>query len=130
MSAKELKRVGVMERVAAGTLPLTAAAVVLGLSYRQAKRVYGRYRREGARGLTHRSVGRASNRAAGTAARERALALVRAKYGGGSAERFGPTLAAEHLATEDAIHVDHETLRRWMLAAGLWSRARKRAPYR
>jgi transposase len=119
-----------MERVAAGTLPLTAAAVVLGLSYRQVKRVYGRYRREGARGLTHRSAGRASNRAAETGARERALALVRAKYGGGSAERFGPTLAAEHLAAEDAIHVDHETLRRWMLAAGLWSRARKRAPYR
>ena len=39
MSAKELKRVGVMERVAAGTLPLTAAAGVLGLSYRQAKRI-------------------------------------------------------------------------------------------
>src|SRR4029077_4688014 len=37
---------------------------------------------------------------------------------------------AEHLATEDGIAVDHETLRRWMLAAGLWSRARKRSPHR
>jgi hypothetical protein len=45
-------------------------------------------------------------------------------------ERFGPTLAAEHLASEDGITVDHETLRRWMLAAGLWSRARKRSPHR
>ena len=58
------------------------------------------------------------------------LALVREKYSGGVDERFGPTLAAEHLASEDGITVDHETLRRWMLAAGLWSRARKRSPHR
>jgi len=41
-------------------------------------------------------------------------------------ERFGPTLAAEHLAAEDGLQVDAETLRRWMLAEGLWSRERKR----
>src|SRR5262249_19773733 len=33
-------------------------------------------------------------------------------------------------ASEDSVHVHHDTLRRWMLAAGLWSRARKRSPYR
>jgi hypothetical protein len=45
-------------------------------------------------------------------------------------ERFGPTLAAEHLASEDGVTVHHDTLRRWMLVAGLWSRARKRSPHR
>jgi len=45
---------------------------------------------------------------------------------GAEGERFGPTLAAEHLAEEDAIRLDHETLRRWLLAEGLWSRRRKR----
>jgi hypothetical protein len=34
------------------------------------------------------------------------------------------------LASEDGITVHHDTLRRWMLAAGLWSRARKRSPHR
>jgi hypothetical protein len=58
------------------------------------------------------------------------LKLVREKYSGAIAERFGPTLAAEHLASEDGVTVDHETLRRWLLAAGLWSRARKRSPHR
>jgi transposase len=130
MSARELKRVGVMERVAAGTLKLGSAAQLLGISYRQAKRVYRRYRLEGAKGLTHRSAGRPSNRTMASTVRERALALVREKYSGDVDARFGPTLAAEHLATEDAIVVDHETLRRWMLAAGLWSRARKRSPHR
>ena len=130
MSARELKRVGVMERVAVGTLTLRSAAQLLGVSYRQAKRIYQRYRLEGASGLRHRGVGRPSNRATAAAARTQVLALIRAKYSGAIDERFGPTLAAEHLATEDAIVVDHETLRRWMLAAGLWSRARKGSPHR
>ena len=50
--------------------------------------------------------------------------------GEGEGERFGPTLAAEHLASEDGMRIDAETLRRWMLAEGLWSRRRKRKPYR
>jgi transposase len=100
------------------------------VSYRQAKRLYRRYRQEGAAGLKHRSAGRRSNRTTAKKVRQRVLALVKEKYGGGVTERFGPTLAAEHLATEDGLAVDHETLRRWMLAAGLWSRARKRSPYR
>src|SRR5262245_15847026 len=115
MSTSELRRVGVMERVAAGTLKLGSAAVLLGISYRQAKRIYRRYRIEGAKGLKHRSAGRASNRTLALEIRTRALALVRQKYGGAVDERFGPTLAAEHLAAEDQITVDHETLRRWML---------------
>jgi transposase len=100
------------------------------VSYRQAKRLYRRYRTEGAKGLQHRSAGRASNRATDAQTQRRVLALIREKYSGGVDERFGPTLAAEHLASEDGVAVDHETLRRWMLAAGLWSRARKRSPHR
>jgi hypothetical protein len=52
--------------------------------------------------------------------------LIKKKYSGCEEERFGPTLAAEHLAEEDGIAIDHETLRYWMLAEGLWSRQRKR----
>ena len=130
MGTSELKRVGVMERVAAGTLKLGSAAELLDVSYRQAKRIYRRYRSEGATGLKHRSAGRRSNRATTAKVRARALALIREKYSGLIDERFGPTLAAEHLASEDRIVVDHETLRRWMLDAGLWSRARKRSPHR
>jgi hypothetical protein len=92
--------------------------------------LYRRYRAAGATGLKHGSAGRASNRAATPRVRRRVLALIRQKYSGPVDERFGPTLAAEHLASEDGITVDHETLRRWMLAAGLWSRARKRSPHR
>jgi transposase len=130
MSARELSRVEVLSRVKAGTLSLGSAATMLAVSYRQAKRLARQYRAEGAKGLKHRSAGGTSNHAWPTADRERVLALVRAKYSGPVDVRFGPTLAAEHLAKEDGIWVHHDTLRRWMLAAGLWSRARKRAPHR
>jgi transposase len=130
MSTRELRRAGVWARVQAATLTLKAAAVLMDVSYRQAKRLYGRYQAGGAKALKHRSAGRSSNRAVGRRLRTRVLALIRAKYSGRVDERFGPTLAAEHLASEDGVTVDHETLRRWMLAAGLWSRARKRSPHR
>jgi transposase len=130
MSTRELTRAGVLARVAAGTLRLGSAAALMDVSYRQAKRLYRRYRAEGAKGLKHRSAGRCSNAARDEAERTRILALIREKYSGAIDERFGPTLAAEHLAAEDGVHVHHDTLRRWMLAAGLWSRARKRSPHR
>jgi len=130
MSARELTRVEVLSRVKAGTLSVRSAATLLTVSYRQVKRLARRYRAEGAKGLKHRSAGGASNHARPRAERARALALVRNKYSGPMDVRFGPTLAAEHLASEDGVTVHHDTLRRWMLAAGLWSRERKRSPHR
>lgn len=130
MSGRELTRVEVLSRVEAGTLSLGSAAQVIGVSYRQVKRLARRYRAEGATGLRHRSAGRRSNHARSAQERTRVLGLVREKYSGRIDERFGPTLAAEHLAKEDGITVHHDTLRRWMVEAGLWSRARTRRAHR
>jgi hypothetical protein len=58
------------------------------------------------------------------------IELDQEKYSGSEDERFGPTLAAEHLAEEDGIVLDHDTVRLWMLAEGLWSRQRKRKKHR
>ena len=118
MSARELNRVEVLGRVKAGRLTLVDAATRLGVSYRQAKRLWRRYKRGGAKALRHRQVGRTSNRGTSPRKRQRALALIREKYSGDEATRFGPTLVAEHLASEDGLTIDHETLRRWMLGRG------------
>jgi Helix-turn-helix domain len=126
MSSRELERVEVMGRVASGGLKLMDAAVMLQLSYRQAKRLWRRYQQVGRKGLKHGNAGRSSNRGKPMKLRRRVLNLIKKKYSGSEAERFGPTLAAEHLAEEDGIVIDHETLRRWMLAERLWSRQRKR----
>jgi transposase len=124
MSKQELERGEVLGRVKSRTLRLVDAAEILQVSYRQSKRLWRRYRQRGAEGLKHGNAGRSSNRAKPAAFRERILQLVGEKYSGTAEERFGPTLAAEHLAAEDGLTVDAETLRRWMLAAGLWSRTR------
>jgi len=126
MSRRELGRVEVLARVRSGQLRVVDAAVLLRLSYRQGKRLWKRYREEGAAGLKHRSAGRQSNRAYPEKFRRQVLGLVREKYGGPVGERFGPTLAAEHLASDDKVQVDAETLRRWMLEEGVWSRERRR----
>jgi transposase len=126
MSSLELERVEVMGRVASGALKLVHAAEMLELSYRQTKRLWRRYRKKGGEGLKHGHAGQTSNRSKPKRLRRRVLQLIQKKYSGSeSEERFGPTLAAEHLGEEDGIVIDHETLRRWMLAEGLWSRQRK-----
>ena len=130
MSGKELRRAGVLARVESGELKLVKAAVMVGLSYRQTKRLAKRYREGGAQGLKHRSAGGESNRRKGKKFRERVIRLVGQKYSGEEGERFGPTLAAEHLASDDQVEVNAQTLRRWMLSEGLWSRARKRRRHR
>lgn len=124
MSQKERTRLGVMQQVKQEQLSLVAAAGVLRLSYRQVKRVWRRYGQSGDQGLVHRSRGRQSNRAKEGSLKEQVLARYQARY-----EDFGPTLAAEHLGKE-GLEVDHETLRRWLLALGLWTIQRRRQKHR
>jgi transposase len=125
MSKRELERGGVMARVKAGELRIKDAAVVMKVSYRQGKRIWQRYQSGGTGALKHGSAGKRSNRARPEKQRQKILGKVREKYGG-----FGPTLAAEHLRSEDHLEVHPETLRRWMLTDGQWKRARKRQPHR
>ena len=130
MSRRELDRSAVMARVKSESITLVEAAPLLGVSYRQAKRLYARYKARGARGLKHASVGRASNRSHPLAEREMVIYLVRDHYSGekskGALQRFGPTLTAEHLWSDHGVLVPVSTLSRWMSNEGLWSRARKR----
>ena len=114
-----------MGRVKAGSWRLREAGELLELSYRQAKPIWARYCKGGAKALQHGNCGRHSNRAYAEEFRGAGLERVKSRYA-----HFGPTLAAEHLAEEDGLSVHAETLRRWMREAGLWRRARRRQPYR
>ena len=124
MSQKERTRLGVMQQVKAEQLTLATAAEVTGLSYRQVKRVWRRYQQQGDKGLLHRSRGRPSNRTKPEKFKQRVLARYEERYAG-----FGPTLACEHLSRE-GLMVDHETLRRWLLASGDWRVERRRQKHR
>jgi hypothetical protein len=125
MSVKERARLEVFGGVRDGLMTLVKASEMLGLSYRQTKRSWSRYRAEGDAGLVHRLRGQASNRQPDAAAKAKALKLYSEKYAD-----YGPTLAAECLAADDCVRVPVETLRRWLLAAGMWSRRRRRKLHR
>jgi len=124
MSQKERARVVVMKQVAERALSIVEASEVLGLSYRQAKRVWGRYQLSGDGGLVHAARGRPGKRAKPAELRARILARYEERY-----PDFGPTLAAEYLA-EEGLKVDHETLRRWLLAQGKPRMRRRRQRHR
>lgn len=125
MSARERKRAEILSRVAREELMLVKAAELMGVEYRQAKRLWARYQSQGDAGLVHGLRGRASNRQAAAGLKERALELYREKYAD-----YGVTLAAECLASDDAVVVSVETLRGWLKQAGLWQRHRKRKVHR
>lgn len=115
MSAKERERWRVIEAVQERRLTQQAAAVRLGLSVRQVKRLCRAYRRRGAAGLVSRRRGRPSNRRIARAEQRRVLSLVRRHY-----SDFGPTLATEYLAERHRYTHSVETLRQWMIGAGMW----------
>ncbi|MBA4158431.1 MAG: FAD-dependent oxidoreductase [Gemmatimonadetes bacterium] len=123
ISRKEFERGVVLGRVGRGELTLKECGPLLKVSFRQAKRLYKRFRMEGPAGRVHRSVGRVSNRARAMAERERILEIVREHYRGtaerGPGQRFGPTLVAEHLWEDHGVRVPGSTLRDWMGEAGL-----------
>jgi transposase len=124
MSEKERRRVRVLERVKMGIITLKEASVLVGVSYRQSKRIKARYEGEGARGLVHRSRGRESNRKIDAQIKDAILKRYEERYLG-----FGPTFAMEKLE-EEGYRIHAETLRNWLKEAGLWQRHRKRSAYR
>jgi hypothetical protein len=93
MGKRELERFGAMERVKAGEMTLVEAAVRLGVSYRQGKRIYKRYREKGAAGLPHGNQGRVSNNRIG-GAKGRAIPTAAAARGENALGSWYSTTAA------------------------------------
>lgn len=124
MNEKERRRLEVLSRVSRDEILLVEAARMMRVSYRQAKRIYRRFREEGDAGLVHRQRGQRSNRSTPAEVQERILARYRERYAG-----FGPTLAAEKL-TEEGLRIDHETLRRWLLRSGDWQKQKPKKAQR
>ena len=125
MSRKERNRLTIMAGVKALKLTLVAAAGLMGVCYRQSKRIWQRYQAAGDAGLVHRLRGQPSARRKPPELR----AQVLAKYEEKDYADFGPTLMAEQLLKEKLV-VDHETLRRWLLVAGKRTVRRRKPQHR
>lgn len=120
MSFRDLRRLKVLHQVLDQQITQKTAAAMLDLSERQVRRLVSSVREFGDVGIVHRGRGRPSNRRCPEAVRKEALRRYGEAYSG-----FGPTLAAEKLMEVDGIAVSRETLRQWLLSAGLWQKRRK-----
>ncbi len=124
ISQQERDRLKVLHGVQQGQYTQAKAAQLLKLTVRQVRRLQRRLHEHGDAGLVHRLRGQASNRQLDGKIRKSVLCAYRKQYSG-----FGPTLACEKLAEQD-LHVSPDTLRRWLLAEGLWQRQRRRDTHR
>ncbi|NLT72006.1 MAG: ISNCY family transposase [Verrucomicrobiaceae bacterium] len=114
MSREELERVRLMHQVKLKVITLREASQEMGVSERQGKRIWRRFRTGGGASLAHASRGRVSNRRMAPERRREILALYEAHYKG-----YGPTLASEVLESEHGVVVHRETLRRFLRQACL-----------
>ncbi len=122
LSTKDRDRLKVLHEVKGKHLTQRAAAQQLAISDRWVRKLLVRIKKEGDAGIVHRGRGRRSNRRLPESLRTQTLKLMQAKY-----SDFGPTLACEYLAKDHEVEVSKETLRQWLIGAGLRRVKRRKA---
>ena len=125
MTVEELRRLSVVNQVIGNVMTQKDAAKMIGISYRQTKRLVARTKKEGNAGIIHKSRGKQGNRMIAEGIRNKAMKLYKEKYWD-----FTPTLASEKLDERDGISISHETLRLWLLGEGKHEWQRKARPHR
>lgn len=127
LSLKDRDRLVVLRQVQQGDLTSSDGARRLGLSARHFRRLLARFLEEGDEAVIHRSRGRPSNRRVKDEIRLRALVRAREPH----FHDFAPTLLAEHLSRDPDIGpLSPHSLRRWLMAEGLWTLKPKGRRYR
>ncbi len=121
MSDKELKRLSVLQEVCDRRITQSKASELLQLSERQIRRLIQAYKAHGPAALAHAGRGQSSNSKRSEELRLHCLTIIAEQLYG-----FGPTLAHEKLSTVHGLDISVETLRCWMIAAGLWIPRSKR----
>ena len=125
MSFREVRRLKAVQEAISGRITQKAAASMMGLCERQTRRLVRAVRERGDAGVVHKARGAPSNRKTPGKVRDEAVTLYRRKYAG-----FGPVLACEKLNELDGIAISDETLRKWLMEAGLWRKRKKRSCHR
>ena len=115
MSERELDRLKIIEDINEHRLSVVQGAALAGLSRRQMTRLVRNFRQSGAAGLISKKRGVPSNRRYTDGFRDYVVELIQRHYCD-----FGPTFALEKLQTEHGVSLSKETLRKWMIAAGIW----------
>ncbi len=123
---KEQEKLAIIQGTLMGKLTNERAAIMLGISTRQIKRLKKKVREEGEEAVVHRLKGKQSNHHIDLSIKEKALSVIKEKY-----PDFKPTFATEKLVEEHGIHVSYGTTRLWMIEEKLWRpRKQKHGVYR
>ncbi len=124
LSQRELDTLKVLAAVRNGQRSQVEAARLLGISPRHVRRLLQKIQDHGDQALAHGLRRQPSNHQAQEHFRQRVLQAYRADF-----HDFGPTLACEKLA-ERGLYLSRETLRRWLIDAGLWQPRQRRDTHR
>jgi hypothetical protein len=122
MTQAERDRLVALKKAKKKLITQKQAAEEIGVTERQVRRLLRKLRRKGDRAVIHELRGRASNRKLPVEMEQRTITVLSDPVYRG----FGPTLAAEYLHNLHQITVSKETLRGWMVEAGLWKAGRRR----
>jgi transposase len=123
MTVREQRRTQMLTRVLEGTITLTEAARVMGLSVRHARRLKGALAGEGPSALAHGNRGKPSLHRTPDATRQSVVRHYRDTYDGCNVQHF-----AELLAEREDICLAVATVRRILKDAGLVSPKSRRPP--
>lgn len=116
MGQKQRDRLKVLHEVIQGKLKQVEAAEQLKLTTRQVRRLVNKMDAVGDRAVLHGLMGRQSNRRTNDDLVKRCVAELKKP----ECHDFGPTFAAEHLHKAIEVNVGRDTVRKWMVEAGLW----------
>lgn len=126
LTQREQEKFVVITDALLGKITKAQAAVMLGISTRQVKRLKSRVRENGVAAVIHKLKGKESNHRIEEEIKEKALIVIQERY-----RDFKPTFATEKLEEKHGIHISRETTRRWMTKEGLWKpRKKQQVTYR
>jgi transposase len=122
MTQQDRDRLVALKKARKSLITQRQAAGELGQSERHIRRLLKQLKGRGDKAVVHALRGRPSNRKLDEKTRQKALEILgRDVYRG-----FGPTLAAEYLASKHDIQAGRETVRIWMIEGKLWRANRQR----
>jgi transposase len=116
MSQEERDELHWLKKAKEGSISQREAAQKVGVSDRWVRKLLQRMAKQGDGVVGHGLRGRPSNRRLSAETKRQALTMLREP----DWHDFGPTFAAEQLAKQHQIQVGKETLRKWMMEAGMW----------
>jgi transposase len=123
LGPREQKRAEVLNRVLAGQWTAEEAAVALGISVRQVRRLKSAYLEEGVGALVHGNRGRRPLHALNDELKAQVQALAEGTYAGCNDQHL-----SELLAEREAVTLSRSSVRRILRGAGIKSPRKRRSP--